>query len=265
MNIQINGADTYLTAQGEGEAALLLHGVPDCANLWDKVIPLIGHRYRCFAADLPGIYRSATPKDYCFDLDSYADWVDALVDALVQTQQVELPLTLICHDWGAIYGMLWACKYPHKVKRVVAGDFPFSSQYRWHEWARIWQTPLLGEVSMLGMNWPLFRWELRRSARRMTPDDMRATYTAAPKSWSTRWTVLRMYRSAAPKKFAAWAERQQRLAQQVPIDIIWGADDVYVPIEEARRLCSRSLSIIDNCGHWPPLEAPQEYADRVLI
>lgn len=261
MQITIGNAPIFVHTEGQGEPALLLHGVPDSADIWLPLIERIKHQYTCYAPDLPGMYRSGRPDHYRFDLEHYADYVDELVSRL----QLETPLTLIVHDWGGIFGMLWACKYPHKVKRIIGGDFPFSHLYRWHEWATIWQTPVLGELSMLLMNWWIFRWELRRASRRLSEADMRRTYAGRVTRWQARWTVLKMYRSARSERFTHWTSKQAALAEQVPIDLIWGADDPHVPTHQAYLMHPRSVTIVPDCGHWVPQEAPEVYAEKILM
>lgn len=242
------------------EDALLIHGVPDSAEIWNSLVPMIQHKYNCYAPDLPGFHRSGMPYHYKFGFDHYADFIDSLVRKL----QLKTPLTLIIHDWGGIFGMLWACKYPHKVKRIIGGDFPFSESYKWHEWATIWRLPIAGELSMLLMNWPLFKWELQRSSRRLSVQDMKETYEGRVTQWRTRMTVLKMYRSANTSNFKNWALRQKQLSELAPIDLIWGKDDPHVPSDQANLMNPRSIEIVENCGHWVPQEAPEVYADVIL-
>jgi pimeloyl-ACP methyl ester carboxylesterase len=258
--IEIDQAPIYVNIEGKGEDALLLHGVPDSAEIWNSLIDKIKGQYTCHAPDLPGFYRSGIPENYIFDFDHYADFIDAMVTEL----KLSTPLTLVIHDWGGIYGMLWACKYPHKVKRIVGGDFPFSHLYKWHEWATIWRKPVLGELSMLLMNWPLFKWEFKRSSRRLSVQDMKDSYHGKVTQWRTRNTVLKMYRSADTEKFLQWSSRQKNLADSVPIELIWGEDDPYVQSQQATHMHPRSVTVIKNCGHWPPKEAPEEYSQVLL-
>ena len=260
MFIELGNKPIYVNVQGQGEDALLLHGVPDSAEIWGSLIERVEHKYRCFAPDLPGMHRSSVPEGFEFNFVSYADFIDELVTKL----EIKTPLTLVIHDWGGIYGMLWACKYPHKVKRIIGGDFPFSHQYKWHEWATIWRLPVLGEISMLAMNWPLFKWELKRSSRRLSTDQIKSTYRGRVTKVRARKTVLKMYRSANVEYFYDWQQKQKDLAGAVPIDLIWGEDDLYVPPCNAQLMAHRSLNVVPDCGHWVPQEVPEFYEKLML-
>jgi hypothetical protein len=78
------------------------------------------------------------------------------------------------------------------------------------------------------MNWPIFKWELKRSSRRLSEAQMRETYSGRVTRVRARKTVLKMYRSADVECFYGWHEKQKALADKVPIDLIWGEDDPHV-------------------------------------
>ena len=56
---------------------------------------------------------------------------------------------------------------------------------------------------------------------------------------------------------------------QVPVDLSWGEKDPWEPIEIAREWrqslsCIRALEVIENSGHCPPDEAPQNVNPLLL-
>lgn len=260
MYITLHQAPIYIHQQGQGEAALLLHGVPDSAELWQPVIAGIQQHYTCYAPDLPGFYRSGIPADFTYDLDHYAEWVRQLLDAL----QLRDPITLIVHDWGGIFGLAFACRYPDRVKRIIGGSLPFSHLYRWHFWARVWQTPGLGEASMKLMNRSLFRWEVRRGSRKLSREQIDAMYDGRASLPGTQRHILKLYRSAMPHQFLPWQASLEKLARQVPLELIWGMDDPYIPTYVADLLHARSKVLLSNCGHWVPAEVPEAYIQQIL-
>lgn len=252
---EINGAHIFVNEQGEGEPILMLHGVPDSAEIWNPIIEELKGEYRCLAPDLPGFFRSGIPSDYKFELAHYGQFVNQLIESL----EIDEPVTLMIHDWGGIFGMSFACQYPEKVKRIVGGSFPFSHLYKWHEWATVWRTPILGELSMALMNRWTFQMELKRGSRRLTTEQIDEAYFGRVTEKRARDTVLKLYRSATPRKFLAFQNRLERLAETVPISTVWGRQDPYVPFHFSNMMHARQQTVVDNCGHWVPMEAPKEY------
>ncbi len=260
MFVEINNAPIYVDEKGSGEPALFLHGVPDSAELWNSVVDEVSEQYQCHVTDLPGFYRSGIPENYEFTIKHYGEYVNKLVEAL----DIPAPFTLVAHDWGGIFAMSFACQYPEKVKRIVGGSFPFSHLYKWHPWAAVWRTPVLGELSMLAMNHALFAWELKRGGPHLTQEQINETYHDKATLWRTRWTILKLYRSANPRNFLPYQNDLERLAQKVNLDIIWGAKDKYVPTHMADLLHPHSKTVVENSGHWVPLEVPSEFSKLIL-
>ena len=57
-------------------------------------------------------------------------------------------------------------------------------------------------------------------------------------------------------------------SSQIPVCIIWGKEDKVVPVEAARYLHSKlprsSLVLLENVGHVPHWERPEEFNNTVL-
>ena len=55
---------------------------------------------------------------------------------------------------------------------------------------------------------------------------------------------------------------------QVPTLIVWGREDNFIPLNSGelllRSIPGAALHVIDNCGHFPHLEQPQELQEVVL-
>jgi len=253
MEVKVQGHAVYVKQTGIGAPALFLHGVPDTAELWDTAIDGVADRYTCYAPDFQGIYRSAINPDFDYSFDGYADWVEALVKAL----DINQPITLVAHDWGGLIGVAWASKYPQRIARIVLMNTAFTSRYRWHAWARVWRTPVLGELSMWLMSRPMLSRELRRGSRKLTPAQIAAIWRGAPSKMSSRMTILKLYRSADPARLASWESRWQQLAARVPVKILWGAHDPYLPRWVASSFHTQDVEIVEGSGHWVPAEAPQ--------
>jgi len=237
------------TAPGAGAVPLYLHGVPDSSDAWLDFLVRSGG----LAPDLPGFGRSGKPGSLSFTIAEYADFVEAFLD-LVGVERVRM----VVHDWGAV-GLAFAQRHPERVERLVVIDaVPFLPGYRWHRTARIWRTPVLGELSMGTINRPLLRL-LSREAN-ATPGPM-------PESWldsvlahfdqGTQRAILRLYRSSPPERLAAAGEHLATL--RVPSLVVWGLRDPYLPARFGKAyadVLGAQLLELPDAGHWPWLDRP---------
>jgi pimeloyl-ACP methyl ester carboxylesterase len=169
------------------------------------------------------------------------------------------------HDWGAV-GLAFAQRRPERVERlVVINAVPFLPGYRWHRTARIWRTPVLGELAM-GLT-------SRRTARLLSRES-NATPGPMPEAWidlvldhfdqGTQRAILRLYRSSPPAVLEAAGAQLGRL--QMPALVLWGMKDPYIPARFAREyadaLSGSELVELPDAGHWPWLDRP-DTIDRV--
>ena len=252
--IRALGIDIHLEDTGQGPPTLFLHGNPDSADLWAGVIERLRNGYRCLAPDLPGFGRSGAGDDLDCSLAGFARLVQAIVDGIGLTE----PLNLVVHDFGGPIGLSWAVENPERVRRLVAINTIYSSDYRWHRWARIWRTPRLGELSLATINWPLFKWSVRQGSRHLSDEQIREAYRfVSPES---KRMVLALYRATDPENFRGWEERLRELAARVPTLVLWGDHDPYIPKRFAETFGTDDVRHFPDHGHWLPAEAPREVA-----
>lgn len=259
MILTVRKAQVHLVDKGSGTPTLFLHGNPDSSEIWSGVIPALSRHYRCLAPDLPGFGYSTAPDDFDFSLDGLAGFVDDLVTAIGITE----PLNLVVHDIGGPYGLAWAVKHPHKVRRLVIMNTVFSSDYQWHRMAKLWRTPILGELFQLLTNRRAFAQELRRGSRKLTADQINRSYDLVTPGMKRM--VLRLYRALDPKDFKGWEDKLRELAASVPSLVLWGDHDPYVAAAFAERFGAQRVEHFTDCGHWLPAEMPQEVVDRLLL
>ena len=108
------------------------------------------------APDLPGFGRSGKPGYLDYTIEEY----DRFLERFLDDRGLER-VSLVVHDWGAV-GLAFAQRHPERIERlVIVNAVPLLPGYRWHRTARIWRTPLLGELSM----GTTFRFTLRRLSR----------------------------------------------------------------------------------------------------
>jgi pimeloyl-ACP methyl ester carboxylesterase len=229
---------------------LYLHGVPTNSNDW---LPFL-ERGGGLAPDLPGFGRSGKPGSLRYTIAEYDRFIEQYLD-LLGIERV----SLIVHDWGVV-GLAFAQRCPERVERVVVMNaITFLPGYRWHRTARVWRTPLLGELAMGATN---------RRLLRLTSRESNATPGPMPDAWldtvldhfdqGTQRAILRLYRSSPADVLAAAGAQLARLT--MPSLVVWGTRDPYIPARFGRAyaeaLPNAELLELPDAGHWPWLDRP---------
>jgi pimeloyl-ACP methyl ester carboxylesterase len=232
-----------------GAPILYLHGVPTAAWQWTPFLEQTGG----VAPDLPGYGRSAKPEDFDYSIDGYASWIEAFTDATGLER-----FSLVVHDWGGI-GLVLAQRFPERIERlVIHASVPLLPGYRWHWVARVWRTPVLGELFMATASRSAFR-QLSRLANARPgplPDEF------VDRVWegfdrATRRAILRLYRASSSDVLARSGRRLGEL--ECPTLILWPTDDPYLGADWGPRFAeaigdNASLEMIEDAGHWAWLD-----------
>src|SRR3954454_23172952 len=143
------GGVEVLWREAPGRPVLYIHGVPTDGDDW---LPFL-ERSGGYAPDLPGFGRSDKPPQFDYSIAGYGRWLRSYVEHLGLDR-----FSLVVHDWGAV-GLELAQAMPERVERlVVMNAVPLLPGYTWHRVARLWRTPLVGELAM-GFT---FKFTLRR-------------------------------------------------------------------------------------------------------
>jgi pimeloyl-ACP methyl ester carboxylesterase len=238
-------ARVFCVERGLGPPTLFLHGNPDSADVWSQVIDRLP-QLRCLAPDLPGFGRTVASDDYPYALDSMAEFAVALLDAMGVVE----PANLVVHDAGGFFGLATATRYPERIRRLVVLNTFFFADYRYHFWARVCRTPLIGELGMAVLNRPLYGLEMRRGSSAIDDGYVKESYRCITPGMKRQ--VLRMYRALDPSCFKGWEDRMRAALANVPTLVLWGDRDPYIPTRTADRFGGDVRHF--NCGHWLHVE-----------
>ena len=247
---------THVAEAGTGPVVLLLHGNPDTHTVWSPVIDRLAPAHHCVAPDLPGFGKSTAPPDFDCSLENQGAWVAGLVDALGLRR-----VHLVVHDVGGPYGLAFASKHAERIASLTIFNTNFFPDYKWHFWARVWRTRVLGEMAMAIANRPLFIREMKRGSPHMTKEYASAAYDEFGKS--TRKMVLRWYRASDPKALVGWDTALLEATASTPKQVLWGDRDPFIPSATADRYGTTAVQHFADCGHWVMIENPEVAATSI--
>lgn len=242
---------SWRAAEGDGAASIVyLHGALDSSLVW---LPFL-ERTGGVALDLPGFGDSIKAVTFPYSIAGYDGFLERFLDSLGLGR-----VSLVMHDWGAA-GLSFAKRAPERVERVVLiNPLPLFDGYRWHRLARIWRTPVLGELWMGSVTPRLLRRALRYANAAPLPErELRRIYTGL--DFGTQRAILKLYRSATPGTLAAAGAGLERLT--APALIVWGERDPFNPPRAAAQYAAAlggecETVMLEDAGHWPWLDSPR--------
>ncbi len=235
---------------------VFLHGNPDTHIVWDAVVSRLASTHRCIAPDLPDFGSSIAPPDFDVSLEGQSRWVSALFDALDLDRA-----HLVVHDIGGTFGLAFATEHASRLRSLTILNANFFSDYRWHFWARMWRTPLIGEVVMFAGNEWLFARETRKGSPGITDAEARRSYREFhPRA---RRMVLRFYRWLDSEKLTGWDARLIAATSSTPKQVLWGDLDPYMPDPKTGDRYGVAATHFADAGHWPMIDRPVDVADAI--
>ena len=228
--------------------AVFVHGVPDTPAVWDAVVSRL-QRKDVVRLALPG-FACPLPVGFGATKEEYVDWI------LGQLATLTGPIDLVGHDWGGLLVTRVVSVQPTAVRSWVAGAAPLDREYVWHQAARAWQTPGMGEKVMAGLTAETLQAALV-AAGVPAADAARA---GGKVDATMKQCILNLYRSAV-NVGAEWEDDLRRVS--APGLVLWGEKDPYASVDFGARLAEKTRArFVPFAGgsHWWQLERPAEVA-----
>jgi len=235
---------------------ILLHGVPDTPAMWEPLCAKLADRgISAVSPAMPG-FGCAVPPGFSCTKEAYVDWFLALLD--VSATEFG-PADVVGHDWGALITVRAASLRPELFNSWTIANAAPHPDYRWHRTARIWQTPILGELFQAlarpsqiekalaeqGFSADLAAREARHFDRRM------------------KRAILKLYRSAK-QAGTEWHEAIDQMPKRGLI--FWGDGDPFVDFWVAEAFAERTGARLDRqrgAGHWSIVERAEALAESL--
>ncbi|HKU96034.1 MAG TPA: alpha/beta hydrolase [Vineibacter sp.] len=259
--IDIDGAAIHVRDEGnrQGPVLILVHGSNGSLHVWEPWVQRLGDRLRIISLDLPGHGLTGPWQRNDYSIAAYADLVPKIADRLGADR-----FAIGGHSMGGAVAWTIAARQPQRISHLILVD---SAAYPRDAAAplSLWLAQISGVGEAVAMLKP--RW--------MAANTLRATYAnptlVEPAQVQRYHDLLR--------RDGNRAATLQRLRQAVPLDptplktlatptlILWGAQDRWVPVGDARRLhadiAGSELVIHEGAGHALMEEQPDRSAADV--
>ena len=233
---------------------IFVPGVPVTPALWQPLTAALGLKPGTWQAPaLPG-FGAPVPKGFSCTKDAYAAWL------IKEIEKAGGPVHLVGHDWGALLVLRAACLRPELVSSWCVTNAVIDPEYRGHRTARIWATPIMGELSMMAIRNQI-RLEQALVAGGMPAALAKSEVPHIDKTM--RQSILKLYRSAAGLRFqGAWIDDLRKLPRRG--QLFWGETDAFVQLSVAERFSREHdipLHIERGAGHWACNERAVQFAN----
>jgi pimeloyl-ACP methyl ester carboxylesterase len=237
---------------------VFVHGVPETSAIWSPLVTELSTRgiTNIVLLSPPG-FGSPSPAGWGATMYDYRDWL------LNELNNIDGPIDLVAHDWGAghLYNAL--ATQPHIV-RSWASDVigMLHPDYIWHDGALRWQTPDIGEQWVAGMVAlsdqdfvDLF------AAQGVTPSV--AALVKSHVNEDMARCILALYRSAAQPALAAVGKLFTTAAPPNGLAIIAPNDHFAGTVEDMHHVATTvnaTTANLDDAGHWWMCSHPEQAA-----
>lgn len=248
---------------GSGDPILALHGLGASMYTWRKLIesPYRFPGYKLIMVDLRGAGDSPKPNDKHYSILEQAD----LIYQFIQEHNLR-NLTVMGNSYGGAVSLLVAIRLgeqdPGRLsKLILLGSGGYNKLLPSH--LKILRTPLVGWLAVHVLSPTKQARKVLRDSyydRHKITKEQIAEYARPIGAPGGRHALLQMGKQAIPKNIEDITSQYKKIS--VPTLILWGLDDKVIPLKIGKMLheaIPRSrLEIINNCGHVPQEECPEE-------
>jgi pimeloyl-ACP methyl ester carboxylesterase len=259
----LDGLRVHYQEKGSGSPLILIHGYTSLTYTWKDIFEPLSKEYRVIAIDLKGFGFTAKP-DGDYTRRAQGDLVIKLLEYL------KIDRAVLCgNSMGGEVALNAAVRHPQRVSALVlidsggvsvSGGGSVSPRYL--------QTPLLGPaITALALTSDsLVRGGLEKSfydRSKVTAERVAAYYRPLKSRGGQQAAILtRLQAGLDPVE-------PELPKLHVPTLILWGAEDVLIPLEAGRKLNSlikgSRLVILEQTGHVPQEESPERVTREIEI
>jgi pimeloyl-ACP methyl ester carboxylesterase len=139
---------------------LLVHGFPDCHEVFSLLIDQLRHDYHIATFDMRGVARSTPPSSpNGYRLEALEPDVTAVIDAVFGAQA---RVHLLAHDWGSVlaFSYISHARGRARVRSLTSISGPHLAILRSAALGSLGPKAMLGAIRQLGASWYTFVFQL---------------------------------------------------------------------------------------------------------
>ena len=266
--VTVHGHRRAYVRMGSGPAILLLHGLACDHTTWAPVMESLARTHTVIAPDMLGHGQSDKPRaDY--SVGGYANGMRDLLTLLgIDTA------TVVGHSFGGGVAMQFGYQYPERTERLVlVGSGGLGPEVTpairaittpgFHQVMGVLSAPGLRHLTTATM-----RLLSRTGLSQLRDLDEVADIYDSFKDPRTRAAIRHVVRAVVDWRgqIVTMADRAY-LTEAMPMCVIWGADDLVIPVEHASNASALAptarVEIIPNAGHFPHKDHPERFVKIV--
>jgi pimeloyl-ACP methyl ester carboxylesterase len=245
---------------GSGPAVVLCHGTPFSSRIWQPFAEALSADHTVYLWDMPGYGASSMDAEHPVDFGVQGE----LLSDLIAGWGLERP-HVVAHDFGGAAALRAHLVHGTRYRSLMLVDVvaipPIGSPF----FRFVQEHPgVMAELPAYIHRAIMAEYIQGASHRGLRADDLEAL--VAP--WTTAEGQPAFYRQIEQTDDRFLEEIEARLGEiEIPVRIVWGADDAWIAPTVARRLCDliapASLRLVDGAGHLIHFDAPVALADEL--
>ncbi len=236
------------------DVIILLHGIGASSDRWLKVMPILSKHFYVIAPDIIGFGYSEKPE-VSYTIEFFIDFVIKFIESM---NIKDRDLTMIGSSLGGHIAAEFAIKYPHILSNLIlvspAGiakhgsqalnDYILAAMYPTIENATEAFKGMATEPDSIDIDY------IKNFVNRMKLPNAKYAFLAA---------------LMGSKRAPNLKDRLDRI--RVRTLVIWGEKDKLLPVEyaeEFKKMSNAKVIIMENVGHVPFEEKPEEFCRLVI-
>lgn len=266
--VKIDGLEIHYKIYGSQEKYMvLLHGFGSSTYTWHKIVGKLSESYTVISYDRPGF--GLTERRFDLKYNPYTnEYQVELLKKLLEHLGIA-KATIVGHSAGGFIAMKFALTYPQMVERIVLVDPAILTRGGVSDFLKIFFK--IPQVNHVGPD------VIARLITRSYGENLSQIYYDTSKlSEEDREAYLRPTRVLGWKK-AFWefvkSSEYEDITPLLPkldkeVLIIHGEEDRVIPLQEiqelAKKLKNAKVCLIENCGHIPQEECPEQFLECLI-